>query len=222
MYHNGCVHHIVFGDDLEWFPRTHHLGSLRQLLYRCTCCTCCTGTLGTAGTAAVQHTHIGQQLVYAVPAVPLYLLYRCTAVPAVPPGLSPRSPAISRNLASRHMVHAHAHARMHMHMHGGAASHWCGDVMVRAEGVARRLGLPAGWAVPCRARGRRGAAERYESPNQDGAQGGSRAVGMWGGAAMRVADLSKGMVSGGGWWDVLWWRAVRWAVQEAARSSGEV
>ena len=24
---------------------------------------------------------------YAVPAVPLYLLYRCTAVPAVPPGL---------------------------------------------------------------------------------------------------------------------------------------
>ena len=83
MYHNGCVHHIVFGDDLEWFPRTHHLGSLRQLLYRCTCCTCCTGTLGTAGTAAVQHTRIGQQLVYAVPAVPLYLLYRCTAVPAV-------------------------------------------------------------------------------------------------------------------------------------------
>ena len=86
MYHNGCVHHIVDGDDLEW-PRTHNPGSLRQLLYRCTCCTCCTGTLGTAGTAAVQHTHIGQQLVYAVPAVPLYLLYRCTAVPAVPPGL---------------------------------------------------------------------------------------------------------------------------------------
>ena len=87
MYHNGCVHHIVFGDDLEWFPRTHNPGSLRQLLYRCTCCTCCTGTLGTAGTAAVQHTRLGQQLLYAVPAVPLYLLYRCTAVPAVPPGL---------------------------------------------------------------------------------------------------------------------------------------
>ena len=88
MYHNGCVHHIVDGDDLEWFPRTHNPGSFRQLLYRCTCCTCCTGTAGTAGTPAVQHTRIGQQLLYAVPAVPLYLLYRCTAVPAVPPGLS--------------------------------------------------------------------------------------------------------------------------------------
>ena len=20
MYHNGCVHHIVFGDDLMWIP----------------------------------------------------------------------------------------------------------------------------------------------------------------------------------------------------------
>ena len=87
MYHNDFVPHIVFGDDLEWFPRTHHLGSLRQLLYRCTHCTCCTGTLGTAGTATVQQTRLGQQQLCAVPAVPLYLLYRCTAVPAVPPGL---------------------------------------------------------------------------------------------------------------------------------------
>ena len=79
MYHNGCVHHIVDGDDLEWFPRTHNPGSLRQLLYRCTCCTCCTGTAGTAGTPAVQQTRVGQQLLYAVPAVPLYLLYRGTA-----------------------------------------------------------------------------------------------------------------------------------------------
>ena len=30
------------------------------------------------------------------------------------------------------------------------------------------------------------------------------------------------VVSAEGWWDVLWWRAVCWAVQEAARSSGEV
>ena len=101
MYHNGCVHHIVGGDDLEWFPRTHNPGSFRQLLYRCTCCTCCTGTLGTAGTAAVQHTHLGQQLLYAVPAVPLYLLYRCTAVPAVPPGLR-----------RKHLVPRHPHLDM--------------------------------------------------------------------------------------------------------------
>ena len=36
-----------------------------------------------------------------------------------------------------------------------------------------------------------------------GAQGGSRAVGMWEGAAMQVADHSKRVVSGGGWWHVL-------------------
>ena len=36
-----------------------------------------------------------------------------------------------------------------------------------------------------------------------GAQGGSRAVGIWEGAAMQVADHSKRVVSGGGWWDVL-------------------
>ena len=58
---------------------THNPCSLRQLLYRCTCCTCCTGTLGTPGTPAVQHTRLGQQLLYAVPAVPLYLLYHGTA-----------------------------------------------------------------------------------------------------------------------------------------------
>ena len=64
IYHNDFVHHIVFGDDLEWFPHTHNPGSLRQLLYRCTCCTSCTGTLGTAGTLAVQQTRIG--LLYRV------------------------------------------------------------------------------------------------------------------------------------------------------------
>ena len=36
MYHNGCVHHIVDGDDLEWFPRAHNPGSLRQLLFGAT------------------------------------------------------------------------------------------------------------------------------------------------------------------------------------------
>ena len=36
-----------------------------------------------------------------------------------------------------------------------------------------------------------------------GAQGGSRTVGMWKGAAMQVADHSKRVVSGGGWWHVL-------------------
>ena len=79
MYYNGYVHHVVFGDGLEWLTRTNSSGSLRQLLYRCTCCTCCTGTAGTAGTPAVQQTRVGQQLLYAVPAVPLYLLYRGTA-----------------------------------------------------------------------------------------------------------------------------------------------
>ena len=36
-----------------------------------------------------------------------------------------------------------------------------------------------------------------------GAQGATRAVGMWKGVAIRVADVSKRVVSGGGWWDVL-------------------
>ena len=89
IYHNGCVYHIVDGDDLEWFPRTHNPGSLRQLLYRCTCCTCCTGTLGTPGTPTVQHTRLGQQLLYAVPAVPLYLLYHGTAGTADRRGSAP-------------------------------------------------------------------------------------------------------------------------------------
>ena len=40
-------------------------------------------------------------------------------------------------------------------------------------------------------------------------------------AGVRVGQKSKRVVSGGGWWDVLWWRAVCWAVQEAARSGGE-
>ena len=55
-----------------------------------------------------------------------------------------------------------------------------------------------------------------------GAQGASRAVGVEEEAGVRVGQKSKRVVSGGGWWDVLWWRAVCWAVQEAARSSGEV
>ena len=55
-----------------------------------------------------------------------------------------------------------------------------------------------------------------------GAQGGSRAVGMWEGAAMQVADLSKRVVSGRQAccaWAAC--SAVRCA-QEAARSGGEV
>ena len=36
-----------------------------------------------------------------------------------------------------------------------------------------------------------------------GAQGGSRAMRMWEGAAMQVADHSKRVGSGGGWWHVL-------------------
>ena len=55
-----------------------------------------------------------------------------------------------------------------------------------------------------------------------GAQGGSRGVGMWEGAAMRVVDLSKRMVSGRQAccvWAACW--AVRCA-QEAARRVGEV
>ena len=36
-----------------------------------------------------------------------------------------------------------------------------------------------------------------------GAQGGSRAVGMWEGAAIRVALVYERVVSGGGWWHVL-------------------
>ena len=51
-----------------------------------------------------------------------------------------------------------------------------------------------------------------------GAQGGSRGVGMWEGAAMRVVDLSKRMVSGRQAccaWAACW--AVRCA-QEVARS----
>jgi len=36
-----------------------------------------------------------------------------------------------------------------------------------------------------------------------GAQGGSRAVGMWEGAAIRIALVYERVVSGGGWWGVL-------------------
>jgi len=36
-----------------------------------------------------------------------------------------------------------------------------------------------------------------------GAQGGSRAVGMWEGAAIQIAVVYERVMSGGGWWDVL-------------------
>ena len=58
------------------------------------------------------------------------------------------------------------------------------------------------WAVQEAARS--GGEELLEESG--GAQGATRAVGMWKGVAIRVADVSKRVVSGGGWWDVrvLW------------------
>ena len=55
------------------------------------------------------------------------------------------------------------------------------------------------WAVQEAARS--GGEELLEESG--GAQGATRAVGMWKGVAIRVADVSKRVVSGGGWWDVL-------------------
>ena len=74
------------------------------------------------------------------------------------------------------------------------------------------------WAVQEAAR----SVGEVSEPEFRGARGGSRAVGMWEGAAMQVADLSKRVVSGRQAccaWAAC--SAVRCA-QEAARSGGEV
>ena len=58
------------------------------------------------------------------------------------------------------------------------------------------------WAVRCAQEAARSVVEELMGYSM-GAQGASRALGMWEGAAIQVALVYERVVSGGGWWHVL-------------------